>query len=83
MKKINGIAGALRDFTSADLTRVVSPGCSYLNPAVETRKVGIPGQLLPKRNNRRVTPAEHRVQGWETRGGGKEPLEIPNLAIMT
>lgn len=60
-----------RDFTSTKFTRA---GCSYLKPVVEACEVGITGQLLPNRNNRRVTPAEPGLQGWETQGGEKEPL---------
>lgn len=69
-KKINGVALSLAAvFTETlllpNLTMQASHGCSYLKPVVETCKVGIPGQLLPNRNKRRVTPAEH----WGCRAG--------------
>lgn len=60
-----------------------SCGFSYLNPVIEACKVGIPGQLLSNRNNRRVTSAEHRVQHWGTQCGGKKPFAISNLTAMT
>lgn len=71
MKKINGVAlsvAAVFAETSLlpNLPVRASHSCSYLKPVIEACEVGIPGQLLPNRNNRRVTRAEH----WHCRAGG-------------
>jgi len=70
MKIIIGVAFTLTAAFTETLLLVnlptwVSHGCSYLKPVGEACKVGVPGQLLPNRNNRRVTPAEH----WGCRAG--------------
>lgn len=53
-----------------------SHGCSYLKPVVEACEVRIPGQLLPNRNNRRVTPAKHwGCRAGRRRVGKRSPLQ--------
>lgn len=65
-----------------NLPKWASHGRSYLNPTIEACKVGTPGQLLSKRNNRRVTYTEYQsCRTGSPRMGDRSPSVSSDFGI--